>query len=61
VGIRALPRQPLRYLVTEKFDRTRSQEDLRKAVREGEGWLDAMTASLVRLELPAKAGGQRDR
>jgi hypothetical protein len=32
--------------------------DLREAVREGEGWLDVMTASLARLELLAKATGQ---
>ena len=34
--------------------------DLRKAVREGEGWRDAMTASLARLELLTKAAGQRN-
>jgi uncharacterized protein YndB with AHSA1/START domain len=45
-------------LVTETFDCTRSPDDLRKAVQEGEGWLDAMTASLARLELLAKAAGQ---
>ena len=32
-------------------------EDLREAVREGEGWRDAMTASLVKLELLARALG----
>jgi uncharacterized protein YndB with AHSA1/START domain len=42
-------------LVTETFDCTRSPEELRGAVREGEGWRDAMTASLLRLELLAKA------
>jgi uncharacterized protein YndB with AHSA1/START domain len=42
-------------VVTETFDCTRSPDDLRKAVREGEGWRDAMTASLARLELLAKA------
>ena len=44
-------------MVTESFDCTRSDEDLREAVREGEGWRDAMTASLVRLELLAKTMG----
>jgi Polyketide cyclase / dehydrase and lipid transport len=33
-------------------------DDLRNATQEGEGWRDAMTASLVRLELLAKATGQ---
>jgi uncharacterized protein YndB with AHSA1/START domain len=44
-------------IVTESFDCTRSGEDLREAVKEGEGWRDAMTASLVKLELLAKAKG----
>ena len=44
-------------LVTETFDCTRSPEDLREAVKEGEGWRDAMTASLARLELLAQAAG----
>jgi uncharacterized protein YndB with AHSA1/START domain len=44
-------------MVTETFDCTRSDGDLREAVREGEGWRDAMTASLVKLELLAKAMG----
>ncbi len=47
-------------LVTETFDCSRSPEDLRKAVRDGEGWRDAMTASLARLGLLAKAAGQRN-
>jgi hypothetical protein len=47
-------------LVTETFDCTRSPDDLREAVREGEGWRDAMTASLAKLELLAKASGQRN-
>jgi uncharacterized protein YndB with AHSA1/START domain len=42
-------------IVTETFDCSRSPEDLRKAVRDGEGWRDAMTASLARLELLASA------
>jgi uncharacterized protein YndB with AHSA1/START domain len=42
-------------IVTESFDCTRSGEDLREAVNEGEGWRDAMTASLAKLELLAKA------
>lgn len=44
-------------MVTESFDCTRSDGDLREAVKEGEGWRDAMTASLVKLELLAKALG----
>jgi uncharacterized protein YndB with AHSA1/START domain len=44
-------------MVTESFDCSRSDADLRNAVKEGEGWLDAMTASLVKLELLAWAIG----
>jgi hypothetical protein len=44
-------------VVTETFDCTRSPDELRGAVQEGEGWRDAMTASLARLELLAKAAG----
>ena len=44
-------------MVTESFDCTRSGADLREAVKEGEGWRDAMTASLVKLELLARAMG----
>ena len=47
-------------LVTETFDCSRSPEDLREAVREGEVWRDAMTALLARLDLLAQAAGQRD-
>jgi uncharacterized protein YndB with AHSA1/START domain len=47
-------------LVTETFDCSRSPDDLREAVQEGEGWRDAMTASLAKLELLAKAAGQRN-
>jgi hypothetical protein len=39
--------------VTETFDYSRSPEWLRKATREGEGWRDAITASLAKLELLA--------
>lgn len=42
-------------MVTETFDCTRSPDDLRKATQEGEGWRDAMTASLLRLELLARS------
>ena len=42
-------------MVTESFDCTRSDADLREAVKEGEGWRDAMISSLVKLELLAKA------
>jgi uncharacterized protein YndB with AHSA1/START domain len=44
-------------LVTESFDCTRSGPELREAVNEGEGWRDAMTSSLAKLELLAKAMG----
>jgi Polyketide cyclase / dehydrase and lipid transport len=40
-------------MVTETFDCSRSPEDLRSAVSDGEEWRDAMTASLARLELLA--------
>ena len=56
-GYEFSPDGPGATIVTETFDCTRSPEDLRKAVREGEGWRDAITASLVRLELLAKAAG----
>jgi hypothetical protein len=49
-----------RTVVTETFDCSRSPQDLREAVRDGEGWRDAMTASLARLELLVKAAGQRN-
>jgi hypothetical protein len=60
-GYEFSPDGPGASLVTETFDCSRSPDDLRKAVRDGEGWRDAMTASLARLELLAKAAGQRDR
>jgi hypothetical protein len=58
-GYELLPDGPGATLVTEMFDCSRSPDDLRKAVQDGEGWRDAMTASLARLELLAKAAGQR--
>jgi hypothetical protein len=57
-GYEIVPDGPGAALVTETFDCTRSPEDLREAVQEGEGWRDAMTASLVRLELLARAAVQ---
>jgi uncharacterized protein YndB with AHSA1/START domain len=42
-------------MVTETFDCSRSPEWLHDATAEGEGWRDAMTSSLVKLELLAKA------
>jgi uncharacterized protein YndB with AHSA1/START domain len=54
-GYEFSPDGPGATLVTETFDCSRSPDDLREAVREGEGWRDAMTASLARLELLAKA------
>jgi uncharacterized protein YndB with AHSA1/START domain len=56
-GYELSPEGPGATLVTESFDCTRSPQDLREAVQEGEGWRDAMTASLARLELLAKAAG----
>jgi Polyketide cyclase / dehydrase and lipid transport len=56
-GYEFAPDGPGATMVTETFDCTRSPADLREAVREGEGWRDAITASLVRLELLAKAAG----
>jgi hypothetical protein len=38
-------------LVTETYDCTRSPEWLRKAVKDGERWVAAMTATLEKLEL----------
>ena len=60
-GYEFSPDGPGATLVTETFDCSRSPEDLREAVREGEGWRDAMTASLARLEFLAKAAGQSSR
>jgi uncharacterized protein YndB with AHSA1/START domain len=57
-GYEFSPDGPGATLVTETFDCTRSPEDLRKATRDGEGWRDAMTASLTRLELLAQATGE---
>jgi uncharacterized protein YndB with AHSA1/START domain len=59
-GYEFSPDGPGATLVTETFDCTRSPDDLRKATQDGEGWRDAMTASLARLELLAKAAGQHD-
>jgi uncharacterized protein YndB with AHSA1/START domain len=60
-GYEFSPDGPGATLVTETFDCTRSPDDLRKATQEGEGWLDAMAASLARLELLAQATGQPSR
>jgi uncharacterized protein YndB with AHSA1/START domain len=54
-GFELSPDGPGATVVTEMFDCSRSPEELRDAVKEGEGWRDAMTASLARLELLAKA------
>lgn len=56
-GYEFSPDGPGATLVTETFDCTRSPADLREAVQDGEGWRDAMTASLAKLELLAKAAG----
>jgi uncharacterized protein YndB with AHSA1/START domain len=58
-GYEFSPDGPGAALVTETFDCTRSPDDLRQATREGEGWRDAMNASLAKLELLAQAAGQR--
>jgi uncharacterized protein YndB with AHSA1/START domain len=44
------PLGPERTLVTETFDCSRSPQDLRKAVQDGAVWVDAMTATLERLD-----------
>jgi hypothetical protein len=54
-GYEFTPDGPGATMVTESFDCTRSDADLREAVKEGEGWRDAMISSLVKLELLAKA------
>ena len=54
-GYEFTPDGPGATMVTEFFDCTRSDADLRDAVKEGEGWRDAMISSLVKLELLAKA------
>jgi len=56
-GYELSPDGPGATLVTETFDCSRSPQGLREAVQDGEGWRDAMTASLARLELLARAGG----
>jgi uncharacterized protein YndB with AHSA1/START domain len=57
-GYELVPDGPAATVVTETFDCTRSPQELREAVTEGEGWRDAMSASLARLDLLAKAAGQ---
>jgi uncharacterized protein YndB with AHSA1/START domain len=54
-GYELTPDGPGVTMVTETFDCSRSPEWLHEATKEGEGWRDAMTASLARLELLAKA------
>ena len=54
-GWELIPDGPGATMVTETFDCTRSPQDLRDATAEGEGWRDAMTSSLAKLELLAKA------
>jgi uncharacterized protein YndB with AHSA1/START domain len=56
-GFEFVPDGPDATMVTETFDCSRSPEQLRDAVQEGEGWRDAMTASLVKLELLANTVG----
>jgi Polyketide cyclase / dehydrase and lipid transport len=56
-GYELFPDGPGATMVTETFDCTRSPENLRNAVREGEGWRDAMTASLLKLERLAEVAG----
>jgi hypothetical protein len=59
-GYELSPDGPGATLVTETFRLQPFPAGLRTAVRDGEGWRDAMTASLARLELLAKAAGQRN-
>lgn len=56
-GFEFAPDGPGATTVTETFDCSRSPEDLREAVRDGEEWRDAMAASLIKLELLAEAVG----
>lgn len=49
-GFELLPDGPDTTLVTETFDCTRSPGELREAVLEGEGWRDAITSSLAKLD-----------
>jgi uncharacterized protein YndB with AHSA1/START domain len=58
-GWELAPDGPGAAVVTETFDCTRSPQELREATDEGEGWRDAMAQSLVKLELLARATGQR--
>ena len=58
-GYEFIPDGPGATTVTETFDCSRSPDDLRAAVREGEGWRDAMTASLVKLEQLARTADQK--
>jgi hypothetical protein len=58
-GYELAPDGPGATVVTETFDCRRAPEDLRKILREGETWRDAMAASLVKLELLAKTRGQQ--
>jgi len=57
-GWELTPDGPGATVVTETFDCTRSPQDLRDATEEGEGWRDAMTSSLAKLERLAKATGE---
>ena len=58
-GYELAPDGPGATVVTETFDCRRAPEDLRKRLREGETWRDAMAASLIKLELLAKTRGQQ--
>src|SRR5262249_19316578 len=58
-GYELTPDGPGATVVTETFDCRRSPEDLRERLRDGETWRDAMTASLVKLELLARTRDQR--
>jgi uncharacterized protein YndB with AHSA1/START domain len=56
-GWELTPDGPGATVVTETFDCTRSPRELHEATDEGEGWRDAMTESLIKLELLARATG----
>lgn len=58
-GYELTPDGPGTTVVTETFDCRQAPEDLRERLRDGETWRDAMTASLVKLELLAKTRGQQ--
>ena len=58
-GYELTPDGPGATIVTETFDCRHAPQDLRESLQDGERWRDPMVASLVKLELLAKARGQQ--